>query len=267
MDAATDMGGSEGVTGGEVAATQQTATDTGASNTNGSVDVAGQQQGTDTTKGVPEVVDKNAIAAAARREAETESRRIKDENESLAKDLGYSSYKEFQTAVKDQKEEEQRQQYIEQHGVDPNAIRPLFDEFKKNDPDFQEIQRIKSESKVNQAFSELNSTLKELGQPELKDFSEINSLSNAEKVTSFVQKGYGLADAYKLANFNDILSGKQTAAKQAAINSLNSTAHIQPTGAAADVKDVNVPAGVMEYYHRFFPKWNEEQIKKSYAKG
>lgn len=255
MDAEADMGGSGGVTGGEPAATQ-TNTDTGTGESE-SVDTANQQQNTVQTN------DDNAKYAAARRSAENETKQLRDANENLAKDLGYSSYKEFQDAVKAQKEESQRQNYINQYGVDPTAIKPIFEEFKKNDPDFIRMRDSENNLVKNTAAMDLNKAFPDLN---VKSWDDVEKLPKWNEIRDSVLKGNDLVSAYKLAHFDDIVSGKQAAGKQAALNQINSKNHVQPTGAAAEVKDVNISDGEMKVWKSMFPKWNEDKIRDYVSK-
>jgi len=130
---------------------------------------------------------------------------------------GIKTYAEYKQALADAEQAEREAKFKEEHGVDPTTVKPLFEEWKQNDPDFQELSNIRKEKKINTALNELNSELKENGiDLQLKDLSddEVKKIPNADKVTEYVAKGHSLADAFFLANKKDLLN-KQAQTAQA----------------------------------------------------
>lgn len=166
------------------------------------------------------------------------SKRLKEETskyqqkqDAFAKRYGYESFEAMEQAESDR-------EFKEKHGIDPNEVKPLFEQWKQNDPDFQELNNIRKEKNVNAALTDLNTELKENGiDIQLKDLSEseLKKLPNIDKISSYVQKGNSLADAYFLANKKEIIS-KQTQSiqqetmKKIAANGQSSPGSLSSTG-------------------------------------
>ena len=247
----------------EAVAEPQTIVDTGESNVDNSTSDTANQNNDQKSQ---QSADENAKYAAARRQAETEKKALEERYNTFAKKYGFNTYDEMERAQQEAEAQAQRQKYIEQTGVDPEALKPIIDNVLANHPALKAAQTEQANARINNAISELHKDFPEL-KDTVKTSEDVDKLPNAKKIAEYLKKGNSLSDSYKLANWSDIQSGKAAAAKQAALNSINSKNHIQPTGAAAEVNDINVPPEVENYYHRFFPKWTEEQIKKHYAKG
>ena len=109
----------------------------------------------------------------------------------------------YDAAMAAQQEESDNAQFQEENGFDPNSVKPLFEEWKKSDPDFQELSSIRQEKNIASALSDLNNELKDCGiDINIKDFSdaEIAKLPNVDKVMSLVSNGKTFAEAVFLAN-------------------------------------------------------------------
>ena len=78
--------------------------------------------------------------------------------------------------------------------------------------------------------------------------------------------GLSLADAYKLANFDDLMAGKSASAKQAALNNMNGTAHLNQTDGVTDNNDneVEIPTNELEQWKRAFPHASAKELRKKY---
>lgn len=129
---------------------------------------------------------------------------------------GIKTYSDYQKAVNEAKEAEDKEKFQNENGFNPDSVKPLFEQWKQSDPDFQELSKIRQEKNINQSLTDLNNELKDNGVDiQLKDLSdsEIAKIPNVDKVTEYVSKGHSLADAFFLANKKDIIS-RQTAAVQ-----------------------------------------------------
>ncbi|HEY5585718.1 MAG TPA: hypothetical protein VIK78_14680 [Ruminiclostridium sp.] len=123
---------------------------------------------------------------------------------------------EYDKAIANQQEAEDNAKFQEDNGFDPNSVKPLFEQWKQNDPDFQELSSIRQQNKITEALTDLNSELKDCGiDLQLKDLSaaEVAKIPNADKVTDLVSKGKTLSEAVFLANKKDFFA-KQTATAQ-----------------------------------------------------
>lgn len=162
--------------------------------------------------------EENARYAEVRRTAE---QRAKD---AVIAEMGYvnpvtgqsiKTYSEFQQVLKDQ-------QFKEQHGIDPNEVRPLFDEWKKSDPDFQELSNLKQEK----IFMEQDNTLKN---DPIK--GDLYKQWEADVKTQAKTLGCDLNTAFLLmldTKLGDVLTGAKSKAEQAAIQKITTNGASSP---------------------------------------
>jgi hypothetical protein len=166
--------------------------------------------------------EENAKYADMRRKTETETK-----DKMIAEMYGTShnihTYADYQKAIASQKETEENAKFQEETGVDPDKMKPMFEQWKKSDPDFQELSNMRQEKNLSKELENLNSELKENGVDiQLKDLSseEINKIPNVAKVTEYVTKGHSLADSFWLANKKDIMTKQAQAAQQDTIKKI-----------------------------------------------
>lgn len=80
-----------------------------------------------------------------------------------------------------------------------------------------------------------------------------------------IKLGGDLVKAYRLAHYDDIVSGKFAAARQDAINSARSGQHQKGISTGAAGKSLKeVPASTMATYRMFYPELSAEQIREKY---
>ena len=194
----------------------------------------------------PEV---NAQFAAARREAETRMRMMQERMETLARARGFSSFEELERAVQQQEAEHKRQQYIEQYGIDPQAIAPVVREAVSQNPIVQEARQVIEQNK-------------DAG---VRSFSDIANLPNAQEVLSLWGRGIPLAKAYAAANLDTIAGKKAAAAKQAAINAINGRSHMTATAGGAG-ESVEIPPDKLAEFKRWNPGATDAEIQKFYQR-
>jgi len=215
-----------------------------------------------------EVADTKPVQTA---EENSQFAKVRRETEMKAKDTliaemygeshGIRTYAEYQKAIADQKAEEQRQQFQEKNGFDPDTVKPLFEEWKKSDPDFQELSHIRQEKNITAALSDLNNELKDCGiDLQLKNLSdeEVTKIPNADKVTELVSKGKTLSEAFFLANKKDIISKQTQAAQQETLRKIADNKASSP-GSLSGGGD-NVATFTMEQIQ----KMSQEQINQNY---
>ncbi|HEY5586715.1 MAG TPA: hypothetical protein VIK78_19775 [Ruminiclostridium sp.] len=144
----------------------------------------------------------------------------------------------YDAAIAKQQEEADNAKFQETNGFDPNSVKPLFEEWKKSDPDFQELSTIRQEKNIATALSELNNELKDCGiDLNIKDFSdtEVAKLPNVDKVVKYVQSGKTFAEAVFLANKKEFIAkqaemAQQDTIKKIAANGLSSPGSLSGGG-------------------------------------
>jgi len=179
--------------------------------------------------------EQNAEFARVRREAETKA---KDAviSEMYGESHGIHTYAEYQAALAKQQAEAERAKFQEENGIDPDALKPVFQQWKESDPDFQELKAIRAEKNQTKALTDLNSELKDAGiDLQIKDLSdsELLKLPNIDKILEQVQKGHTLADAFFLANKKDIISRQAQTAQQEAIKKIAANGESSPGSLSA----------------------------------
>ena len=152
----------------------------------------------------------NAKFAVVRRKAEQEA-----PDKFIADTYGekYQIYTkaDYDKAMREQKEAEMLEQLREQE-VDPKEI---YKALKENDPDYQELQKIKAESYTQNQLKELNDELKELDiDLQIKSLDDIASLDNADKIVDHIKAGKTLSEAYFLANKGELIKKEAEKVRQ-----------------------------------------------------
>lgn len=176
--------------------------------------------------------EQNAEYAKIRRESEARAR------DATIAELGYEyngkpikTYAEYQQALKESETAKQNAEFEEQNGFSPDSIKPLFEQWKQSDPDFQELKSIRAEKNTTKALSDLNKELEDAGLDlKLADLSdtELQKIPNVDRVTEYVTKGHSLADAFFLANKKDIISGQVQKVQQETIKKIAANGESSP---------------------------------------
>lgn len=203
------------------------------------VDAAGQQETlAESTETNQTTQTGEGTSAADSRVEQAFARRLASERQKIEQE--YSPYRglieaeakrnnmtpeQYIQAVNDQRAAEERQQFQEQNGFNPDAVKPLFEQWKQTDPDFQELSKLRTEANVNKALSDFNSEYKDLN---LNSLEDVFKLPNSESIVGYVQRGLSLNDAYKLANYNDLVSKQATTIEQDTIKKLNQNSTSSP---------------------------------------
>ena len=147
-------------------------------------------------------------------------------------EYGIHSKAEYEKAIADQQAEAENQKFEEEHGINPNDIKPLFEQWKKSDPDFQELASSRAEKAVNTALIDLNNELKDAGLDlQLKDLSptEVQKLDNVDAILDLVQnRKFSLAEAYFQANKKTIIGKQAIKAQQDTIKKLSANSVSSP---------------------------------------
>lgn len=177
----------------------------------------------------------------------------------------YAEYKKAQDEVKAQQD---RDKFKQDNGFDPETVKPLFEQWKQNDPDFQELRSIRQEKNVNTALNDLNNELKDNGLDiVLKDLSaeELKKVPNIAKVTEYVQKGHSLADAFWLANKKDILSVQIQKTQQETVKRIAANGAASPGSLAAGGE--SGPTDVWNMSSKDFKEMQEKALRGELKKS
>lgn len=144
-----------------------------------------------------------------------------------------------------------------------------FDGMVNNDPRVQQAQQIIEENKRQQSIREMNEGLEAIRKldPSVKTFQDLIDHESYAQMNELFKQGVKVADAFKLANFDRLMQGKQAAAKQQVLNETASKQHMIPTGQKGTGDEVIVPQETMDIYKALNPHMTEAQIKEHYKKS
>lgn len=123
------------------------------------------------------------------------------------------------------------------------------------------------EVRAEQAKLKVAEQLKEIQaiDPNIKELKDLAKLETYPQLYDMVKRGYSIADAYRLSNFDALTQKAAEASRQAAMNAAKSKEHLNHTvqrGAGA----VTVPEDVKAEYLAFNPGATEAEIQKHYQK-
>lgn len=128
----------------------------------------------------------------------------------------------------------------------------------RNDPQKKELhQQMEFERQVKEFLNEFPDA-------GLKTPDDFLHQENAAEFLEYVKKGLSLVQAYKLCNYAMLLQHEAERAKKSKAVSMESKAHLRPTGVQAAASGGSVPEDVKELYHALLGDWSESQIAKHY---
>ena len=222
--------------------------------------------------------EENAKYAAARRKAEAEFAQYRaNEDAEYARRFGdyenpithqpIRSKKDYFDAL-DAQEELKRNAELQEKGIDPKVFEDMVNRQVNNNPVVLQAQQVMQMEQQRQIEATLENDMKVISSlnPGLKTVNDVMNLPNADRLISLVQTGLTLADAYKVANFDDLMAGKSASAKQAALNTMNGTSHLTQTDslASAENGEVEIPNNELDAWKRAFPHATMTELRKKY---
>lgn len=223
--------------------------------------------------------EENAKYAAARRRAEAEFNNYKAQMDAqFAKRYGdYENpitHKPIKTMqdyldAMDAQEKLQREEELQSKGIDPKMFEDMVNRQVENNPMVLQAQQVMQMARQNQANASLEEDLKTISSlnADIKSLDDIWALPDADQLIAMCQeKGIRLSEAYKLSHFDELLAKKSASAKQAALNTMNGTSHLNQTDslANADSNEVEIPTNELEQWKRAFPHATAAELRKKY---
>ena len=225
--------------------------------------------------------EENAKYAAARRQAEAQLAKYKaDEDAEYVRRFGgyenpithqpIRSKQDYFDAL-DAQEKLKRDEELSSKGIDPNIFEEMVNRQVANNPYVQQAQAIMQANQEQQIQNQLVDDVKAISKlnPNLKTLEDIFALEDAPEMIALVQRSnISLANAYKLTHFDDLMAGKSASAKQAALNNMNGTSHLNQTDslAASDKGVMEIPANELAQWKKAFPHASMADLRKKYTK-
>lgn len=162
--------------------------------------------------------------------------------------------------------EEQRQQ-LEEMGVSKEVL----DSYIQNHPAMQQAQQVihQQEQQAANDFmaKEFEAMKKEFPDCGLESPQQLNETEAGRRALQMWANAPGitLADAYAATHRKELSKKQSAAAKQAAMNEMNSKGHLRQTKGSNAKGDV--PAEIAEEYKKYFPNATHEKIAEMYRKN
>lgn len=162
--------------------------------------------------------------------------------------------------------EEQRQQ-LEEMGVSKEVL----DSYIQNHPAMQQAQQVihQQEQQAANDFmaKEFEAMKKEFPDCGLESPQQLNETEAGRRALQMWANtpGISLADAYAATHRRELGKKQSAAAKQAAMNEMNSKGHLRQTKGSNAAGDV--PAEIEAEYKKYFPNATHEKIAEMYRKN
>lgn len=230
--------------------------------------------------------EENSRFAAARRKAERERdlavKRAKDdakkELDGAIKSLGIKdpfSGKLIETKAEydeyvSRQSEEKRNRFLRRNGISDEEFAELVDDI----PEVREARAQATEAKAEaerlkteEAKRRVDEQLAEVSKlnPDIKSLSDLSKMPTYPAFYEAVQKGISIIDAYKLANYDSLMSNAASISRRQTLNAVNGKGHLSKTetrGTGA----VTVPADVRDAYRIMNPNATDAEIERHYNK-
>lgn len=238
-----------------------------------------------TAEAAPEGVqsaEDNARFAAARRRAEAQfNERIQQERQAAKDEMVRQMYegqldpythkpitseadlRAYQQAYQREQEQLTRNQ-MQQAGLDPD----ILDRMIENNPKVKRAEQLTAQFEAAEGERKMNEAIKEISHldPSITDVAALANHPNAPVFNEYVNRGYSLVDAFRLANFDTLTGKKAAAAKQQAMNNVNGKSHLTPTAGNAGGDDVVIDPQEMQMMKHAFPNLTHAQLVAKFKK-
>lgn len=169
-----------------------------------------------------------------------------EERQRIAESFGYESWDEF---VKTQTDNSMLNK-----GFDPEEVRPLFESFKKNDPEYQEAMKYKKEKEELEQKVWAQTCLNDLNSKFGTTFTDINDLDKG--TIDMFNQGIPLDKAYAANNYTKLTRKPEIKPQQTGKEHMT-----KPDSSAASAPE-KLSEAEMKVFRMFNPDATEEDILK-----
>lgn len=238
-----------------------------------------------TAEAAPEGVqsaEDNARFAAARRRAEAQfNQRIQQERQAAKDEMvrqmyegqldpytnkpinSEADFQAYQQAYQRDQEQLTRNQ-MQQAGLDPD----ILDRMIENNPKVKRAEQLTAQFEAAEGERQMNEAIKEISHldPSITDVAALANHPNAPVFNEYVNRGYSLVDAFRLANFDTLTGKKAAAAKQQAMNNVNGKSHLTTTAGNAGGDDIVIDPQEMQMMKHAFPNLTHAQLVAKFKK-
>lgn len=211
-------------------------------------------------------VDVNAIAAAARREAEAKARNAQAQKDAeIVRRYGHikncitgqpiRSEADYWAAL-DAQEQMNTEKELRDKGIDPRMIQEAVN----RNPVVAEASRLVEQAKNREVMALIENDVKAISEmdPTIHSFNDVP----IEVIEYAKQYQVPLKDAYMVKNYGKVNSSKEEAIRQSTINQAKNKAHLAPVnGVAQTDNSVEIPQELRAMWEEAFPDktWAERK--------
>ena len=214
--------------------------------------------------------ERDAAIERARADAQAEAQRVLDDafrgsglvNPYTKQPI--TSKAEFD-AYKQAFEQDQRAKILKRSGMNEAQ----FDAFIQSIPEVRRAREAETAANRARAEMKVEAQMAEIRKlnPNIQTVRDLAGMETYPQLYAMVQRGYDLADAYRLANFTELSKREAGAARQSAINAVKSKSHLAPVAERSGTAEIVVPEETKQLYRQLNPGVTDDEIKRHYAKS
>lgn len=178
------------------------------------------------------------------------------------------SQKDYLDALDAQEVVKQRQE-LQSKGIDPDMLSQIVNQQVESNPVVRQAQEVMQRTIQKQSDQMITEDIKEIMRidPSIKGIEDIAKLPNIGQILNLTrEKGLNFSEAFKLANMDSLINNKAVSAKQAAINNIKGTQHLNATNNINSASDssVDIPSSELTNWQDAYPNLSMAELKKKY---
>ena len=178
------------------------------------------------------------------------------------------SQKDYLDALDAQEVVKQRQE-LQEKGIDPDMLSQIVSRQVENNPVVRQAQEVMQRTIQKQSDQMITEDIKEIMRidPSINGIEDIAKLPNIGQILNLTrEKGLNFSEAFKLANMDSLINNKAVSAKQAAINNIKGTQHLNATNNINSASDssVDIPSSELTNWQDAYPNLSMAELKKKY---
>ena len=214
--------------------------------------------------------ERDAAIERARADAQAEAQRVLDEvfqgsglinpytKQPIRSKADFDAYKQAFEA-------DQRAKLLKRSGMNEAQ----FDAFIQSIPEVRRAREAETAANRARAEMKVEAQMAEIRKlnPNIQTVRDLAGMETYPQLYAMVQRGYDLADAYRLANFTELSKREAGAARQSAINAVKSKSHLAPVAERSGTAEIVVPEETKQLYRQLNPGVTDDEIKRHYAKS
>lgn len=188
------------------------------------------------------------------------AKKKQDDLDKIAVSRGFKDWKEL--------DEFSQKERLEAMGIQNTAdFNSYVEELVAKSPVLEQARQLLEHQKQEEQERMVTEAINEINKydNDIKSLDDLTKSPYYDAFYSLIDKGYTIADAYKIAAFDKITSIKVDGAKQTIINNIDSKSHFKPMQGSKS-NETRVPEEVLATYRKNMPNMTDAEIKEHYNK-